>query len=405
MSEAVAEQQSQLPTRVDGQIGKEFIRRGTVLWENGICQVIAPERPLTSKKEGLHLRLVLRENLPPVWDRKTDIKKILQGYGISVGVAKVLAESGISGTNFWANIQLNGEWGGQFEPVIDIFGRSIESPQGGETWAQPVKMPNSDNLPYQEMTEVEKARFKRLFKSYLPLWEKEMKNVDLYSDEKLGEYPDCEKLPENLRSSGIAWVSTSYYIDHADRVQLPQSGWLGIHRRPDAIKLRKPWQNLKQALEMMGVDITVLQLLWERGIIPGNRPNFGIHYSGNWALPYRLRGIADPKSDLSAEEFDFLSRVNKAIMNGHDLKRYKVEARDQFFRIHAHGHLYWLFDPNRALVLPPYPDPLDKTGKSLGRYPWSSDQKPLQQTEQSKISEILKSELGSRLGEISGRLT
>lgn len=378
--------------RVDTEIAKEFIRKGTILWENDHCQVLAPENPLTPKSEGIHLRVVLKKELSPFWDKNTDVKEILSAFAIGLGVSKALAESGYSGENMWANIQLLSEWGGQFEPIIDVFGRAIENPQGGTSWGGPVPMPEEEQLPTQKLTPEEIKNFRRLFHFYLPLWNRALKETRIFPD-GTGKTDVAAVTHEG---ETIHWVGDKYYITSVNKPHVEGGGHLVVHKRPDTGKLPRIWHNLTEALEMLSLDLATVQLLSEKGLIPANPPNVNIYFSGNWALPYSKRDKVDPNSKLSETEKDFLSRTQQALQEGRWPKVFKIEARKGFTRLGAHGHIYWTREGER-LVLPKHPQ-----GET---YKWTHSQEPLPPATLEKISAVLNQKLPSLITEkFSGKV-
>lgn len=357
MSEDTANEQPPIFPRVDTDIPREFTREGRVLWENEKCQVILPDRPLTPKKEGIHMRVVLKKELPPFWDEETEPKEVLYAFGIGLGVAETLAESDASGSNIWANLQLGSEWGGQHEPVIDIFGRSGEGTVKGSTWAQPALLPSAAILPQQELAESEIAALQNELKIRLDRWNKALGEVSLFPTGVGND--DLGKVTHG--GEQMHWVGDQYYITSVDRAHVLGGGHLVVHKRPETGKLPRIWDDPKAALEIAALDIATVQILKKAGIIPGGRPNVSILFAGNWALPYSQRDTIDPNSKLTDEERVLLDRLNRAIDSDQPLGD-KSKVKEGLKRVAAHGHIYWTRGEKERFVLPALPDPTDELG-------------------------------------------
>lgn len=280
----------------------------TSLYKSPRFEVLVPQRPNIPINEGLHVQVSSGH------DESDSPKQVLARHLMAEGVAKILAESGVT-QDAWANTRLEQ---GQ---IVSVYGRV---PEVENSWRKPVDTfqrgvgvtttlePYYDNLKLQELCQ-----------RYLPKWEQLANNIELFKNGVNGK--DINAVSNEFVT---VWENDKIKLQviinpHLKGLHLIASPKEGFQRQWQAVGNLESQPYIEATLEVTAVAMGVQKLLADgRG---------EIHNSGNWASD--LRSIEEGgKLDLGK-----LSKNRKAEKRSH---RPDIAAFENQFNTEMHVHVY-----------------------------------------------------------------
>jgi len=254
----------------------------------------------------------------------------------AIASAKAIAESSYT-RDFWANTRITNN------DEVHAFGRV---PEEDSSWRKPVKtLPSPQEIPQQDINikkyyDLEKLQ--KLFKRYMPLWEKLAQKISLFPEGVNGkEQPYSEKTHE------IIWSNGRF------EVQLFRRGHLnGYHLMVSPVgqlkeNFERQWQTIIETGEEQMIQEYIQATLEATAIAYAIRSlvNEGkgeIHNSGNWA-----KGLK-PKEEGGALSLENLRKNRKKekrrhftrIKIGKDGRLEIVKEPEESFGTSMHVHVY-----------------------------------------------------------------
>lgn len=237
-------------------------QQGITLYKSDRLEVFVPENPNIPLSEGLHVKI------SDGHDAADSPKEILARYLVAEGVAKMLAESGLT-QDAWANTRIED---GQ---AVSVYGRV---PQVEDSWRKPV---NTLNRNAPEISNLEPnydtQKLQELSTRYLPKWEQLAGNIDLFKDGV-----DGKDMNEVSREGFTIWENDSLKLEIIANAPHVKGVHLVVHPKES---FQRQWQTVKgQGAEQVHVqqtlEATAVAMGVQRLLAQGKGE---LHNSGNWA--------------------------------------------------------------------------------------------------------------------------
>ena len=283
-----------------------------LLYKGRLDEVRLPVIPNLSRDMGAHVIITSGH------DRSDAPRDILRRYLLGLGVAKVIAESGIT-QDAWANTRL--EKGN----VLSIYGRNPDNP---DSWRRPV-VANPRKSNGESFSSAELRDLTKLFGRYLPLWEDQGRLMRLFpkydgpAQEGLVDIGHAYKLVEMPRHDVV--LIKKPHLDGLHFVVSPKEGFARQWQTRLAGQTEDVSGKLVQAsVEGWGIAEGILDLFGNRG---------EIHNSGNWADALQLTDVS-PAGRVSRAG---LSENKKLEKRSH---RPDIAQDAAALDTHTHTHVY-----------------------------------------------------------------
>lgn len=308
--------------------------KGITLFESNGIKLFVPKKPNVPLNEGISVRV---EGIGTAADKT---KETLRQFVFALGAGKVVAESGQTPNEPWANTRIGNSFTGDMD-VVDVYGRNAQNP---DSWRKPVDANNRNVLKIDSLAPYYKEmKLIKLFKRYMPKWEKLANIIRLFPD---GINETKTQLPE---TSTTVWESDRFRVSVNTDPHLK-----GIHILVDPKeKISRQWQTVRETKENVENEEMVQKYVQQvteaaaislgvRQIIFGGKGE--IHNSGNWA-----GGLKD------VSEGGALSTENLAQNPKREKKLHRpdlIASKDKDFGTAVHFHIYVPENPNDPVVLP-----------------------------------------------------
>lgn len=351
---------------------KEASSKGITLFKNRDVEGLVPRKPNVPLDEGIDIRIEARESI-------RGAKKTLCEFFYGLAVAKVVAESGHTPDEPWANTRIGNSFAGDPD-AVDVYGRNAHSP---DAWRKPVDV-NNRNVGEIDTLEphYDQERLTALLGRYMPKWETLARNMKLFPDgiaEIQGQIP---------QASTTVWENDRFRVSVNAEPHLK-----GLHLLIDPKeKIARQWQTvletqenvrnqemvqtyIQQVMEAAAISLSVRQLLFEgKG---------EIHNSGNWAGG--LKDVSEGGT-LSKEN---LTKDPRGEKRSH---RPDLNLKDKDFGTAVHFHVYVPENPDAPVTLPV----MSKgEAQERGRLDVVKQWEEIPQTDMASVLDIRK-KLGSR---------
>ncbi|MCL5439237.1 MAG: hypothetical protein M1268_04635 [Patescibacteria group bacterium] len=298
------------------------------LYKSQNLEVFIPKKPNIPLNEGLHVRVSGQH------DSMDPPKQVLSRYLEGLGVAKVIAESGVT-RELWANTRLEK---GQ---VVSVYGRV---PGEVDSWRKPVDTNNREaaNIDTIEPQYPEK-RLQELCQRYLPKWDVLAQKMELFGNGVKGS-----DLEGNNSGDPIIWENDTLTVQiiknrHLDGYHLVVNPKEGFSRQWQTVKETrddKEQQKMIQKYVLSTIEATAVAM-GVRQLLSGGRGE--IHNSGNWAGGLKT---IEEGGKLSMQELDDNLKKEKK------LHRADLETSETRFGTSMHAHVY-IPKEGDVVVLPP----------------------------------------------------
>lgn len=297
---------------VDTSVAERDQNGSRLLYKGKLDEVRIPAVPSLSRDLGSHIIVTSGH------DRSDAPRDIARRYLLGLGVAKVVAESGVT-QDAWANTRL--EKGN----VLSIYGRNPENPQ---SWRKPVvaRLRESNS---KSISDEESYGLAKLFARYLPLWEALGRNMRLFPKsagvmrDTFGDIGHAYKLFETSLYDVV--LIKKPHLDGYHFVVSPKEGFARQWQTRLAGQKEDVSGKLTQSsVEGWGIAEGILHLFGNRG---------EIHNSGNWADKLQLTE-ASVGGRMSLAR---LSENRKLEKRSH---RPDIALVDAAIDTHTHTHVY-----------------------------------------------------------------
>lgn len=306
---------------------------GTPLYKGASISLDIPSIAKIPLEEGIQIDVSAGKQY-----RKNDQKSVLRAFTGALGAAKVVAESGLTPGEPWANTRI------ESDDSVKVYGRTVTP----EAWRKPVNTVNRQGTATHTLDQHYPVdKLKRLFRSYMPGWERAARAVQLFTGDSIGH---------DIADKEDQWTATLWESADQEVVVIKDVRHLqGTHiiiRTKKGYDLQRQWQTqkgtsddafhnrdieqpeLRRTLEGAAIALGVRSLLGGKG---------EIHNSGNWAKG--LRTNDEPLGKLDASELMKNPKVEKR------RHRPDIAEIDTSFGTKSHFHVY-IPEDNAPVVLP-----------------------------------------------------
>lgn len=315
---------------IEVQQSAESHNNRIILYKNNATEIFVPKKQSIPHNEGLQVK-VSGEH-----DSTDTPRQVLARFNLGLGTAKVIAESGLTPEEPWANTRIeNGQ-------EISIYGRNAFNP---DSWRKPADTLNRE-VPNRDMLSptYDEKKLQALFKRYIPKWEKLGSVMELFPNGIQAQDIDNEDFSEYA----VIWRSNSHTITiqkephlkgshvivHANQEMTRQ--WQTVRESPDDSAQERMVQKYIQAtLEATAIAMGIQELIASK--------TGEIHNSGNWASG--LKAVEDGGA-LSLENLAENPKKEKV------KHRPNKETGKSDFGTSMHVHVYIPEDKGSPVVLP-----------------------------------------------------
>lgn len=305
----------------------------TSLYTGDSISLIVPSVAKIPIEEGIHIDVVGRSDV-----KKNDPKNILRRFCAALGAAKVVAESGLTAREPWANTRI------EADNSVSVYGRTVTA----QAWRKPVDTVNRAGTATDRIGDhYNVSKLQRLLRSYMPGWERFARTVQLFDAPTIGhDIPDKED----------QWTATIWESEDQEVVVVKDVRHInGIHvmvRPKKEYEIARQWQaqrgTSEEAVANRDIDQPELRRTLEGAAIAlGVRTLLGgkgeIHNSGNWAKG--LRTTDEPLGKLDVAALRNNPKVEKLS------HRPDIAYSDRSFGSKSYFHLY-IPEGDGPVVLP-----------------------------------------------------
>lgn len=297
--------------------GEALQKNEGVNLHEGLFKVFVPENPNVPLSEGLHVKISNGH------DALDSPKEVLARYLVAEGVAKMLAESGIT-PGFWANTRLED---GQ---TVSAYGLD---PKDGRS-RNPVNTVNRDVARISSLEpNYDTEKLQALSKRYLPKWEQLAGNMDLFKKGVNGQDSN-----EVSREGFVLWQNENIKLE-----VIMQPHLKGLHLLVSPKEsYRRQWQTVvpvtdaekklyieqEQIFLQQTIEITAVAMGVQRLLAQGKGE---LHNSGNWA------GGLKSTQEGGRVDLENLAKNAKAEKKSH---RPDIAAPEDQIGTNMHTHVY-----------------------------------------------------------------
>jgi hypothetical protein len=233
---------------------------GISLYKSSRFNIFVPSKPNIPLNEGLHVKI------SDGYDTLDSPKEVLARYLVAEGVAKMLAESGIT-PGFWANTRLES---GQTVSSYGLDPKADRSRKPVNTLNRGVAEINSLGSDYDTQ------KLQELCDRYLPRWEQLAQTMDLFKNGVNGQDTN-----EASREGFVLWQNEKIKLE-----VIMQPHLKGLHLLVSPKEsYRRQWQTIKeqdseQTYLQRTIEITAVAMGVQKLLADGRGE---LHNSGNWA--------------------------------------------------------------------------------------------------------------------------
>lgn len=251
----------------------ENIDQEKAFFEGLESKVMVPEKTLVKPYEGVHLRIEPDEEKLPYFNPEAKISESLKPFLIAVATARsVFSDPSREDYDYysqWVNLHCLPRFGGQNHLQFEVIGRNAR----GETWAEPVDYPKSENFDPSYVSLGEMRMIKDELPKYLQEVTDEAQSVTLF--DKSGSE---EQIQPNEKT--IMQFQNFEIIAPRDNPHVEEGGlhiWINAHVDKNAEGVQSDVKN--------GVEQFILASAVAKSIYQEMGVMIEIHFSGNWGLP------------------------------------------------------------------------------------------------------------------------
>lgn len=283
----------------------------------GLFKVFVPENPNIPLSEGLHVKI------SDGHDASDSPKEVLARYLVAEGVAKMLAESGVT-PGFWANTRLED---GQ---TVSAYGLDPKADRS----RKPVNTVNRDVAKISSLEpNYDTEKLQALSQRYLPKWEQLAENMDLFKNGVNGQDTN-----EVSREGFVLWQNEKIKLE-----VIMQPHLKGLHLLVSPKEsYRRQWQTVapvtdsekqlyleqEQAYLQQTIEITAVAMGVQKLLADGKGE---LHNSGNWA------GGLKSTAEGGKVDLENLAQNRKAEKKSH---RPDLAAPEDQIGTNMHTHVY-----------------------------------------------------------------
>lgn len=296
---------------------------GVPLYTGDMFSLVVPSVARIPLEEGIHIDVTTRKSKLSMHNPKDILRKFVG----ALGVAKVVAESGLTLHEPWANTRI------EQDDSVSVYGRTVTP----EAWRKPVDTVNRTGTTTDTIGDhYPVSKLQRLFRSYIPGWEREVKTMRLFDRVAIGS---------DIADKEDQWTATIWESDDQEVVVVKDVRHVdGIHimvRPKKGFDVARQWQVKRGTSENTVEDRHIAQpdlvrTIEGAAIALGVRTLLGgkgeIHNSGNWAKGLRTSDEALGKLDAVA-----LRENPKVEKRRHRPDRARA---DESFGTKSHFHIY-----------------------------------------------------------------
>jgi hypothetical protein len=234
-----------------------------------------PEKPLVTPQEGFHLRVEPDDELPAYFEENSDISKTIKPFLLALAGARSVFGSAENPEEYhawsqWVNVHLLPRFGGQKHLQFEVVGRNAR----GETWAQPIDYPKTEDFDNQPSVVIEEAHmFQRELPKNAVNIANETGDVILFRDEDIRT--DIQTNDKTIFRFGNYEVMAAKANPHVEEGGLHL--WINSNLQEKAEGVQS---NIKNGVEQFIIASAVAKSLYKK---LGRA--IEIHFSGNWGLP------------------------------------------------------------------------------------------------------------------------
>lgn len=313
-----------------GRPDAEFQSKGILLYKTANAEVFIPRAPKIPVAEGIHIEVSGQH------DSTDTPKQVLGRFLLGLGAAKMIAESGQTPEEPWANTRIEA---GQ---TVSVYGRNVLNP---DSWRKPVVTHDREVLPQDSLDEpYNQEGLQKLSERYLSRWEKLGAIMNLFPDEIKAQ----DVLDENFKDYQVVWRSNTHTVTIQTEPHL-KGYHLVVHPN---INMARQWQTVQETktdrenqvmvqryiqstLEATAIAMGIQQLLAKGA---GE-----IHNSGNWTAGLKT---VDEGGTLSLEGLEEHAKKEKRA------HRPDLQTGKSDFGTSMHVHVYIPEDKTSPVVLP-----------------------------------------------------
>ncbi len=295
----------------------EILEQETLICEGFESRVTSPEKPLVHPHEGVHLRVSPNEDLSPYFDENCPIENTLLPFLTAMAAARSVFGDPADSDEYhyfeqWVNVHLVPRFGGCNKFQIEVIGRSAR----GDTWAQPVGYPKSEEYEQSPVVREEQEMIKKMMPSMLNEIAQEAKDVTLFDGQSEKESHDLAIF--HFQNFEIMMAKKNPHVEEGGLHLWVHANNGGSHEGVQS--------DVKNGVEQFILAEAISKVIYKELGVP-----IEIHFSGNWGLP------------TWQQQFE-------AVANGKDPgKNYYGE------NLSAHANLYGAPPETDRVDLPPRP--------------------------------------------------
>lgn len=252
---------------------EEEVDQNEVFFQGLESKVTVPEKTLVHPYEGVHLRIEPDDEKLPYFDPEAKISESLQPFLTAVATARsVFSDPSREDYNYysqWVNLHCLPRFGGQEHLQFEVIGRNAR----GETWAQPVDYPKSEDFEPSPVVLDEMKMVRDELPGMLQEVTKEAQTVTLFDRTgSEGQIQPVERTIMQFQNYDIVAPQGNPHVKEGG-LHL----WIYAHMEGHAEGVQS---DVKNGVEQFIVASAVAKSIYQEMGVP-----IEIHFSGNWGLP------------------------------------------------------------------------------------------------------------------------
>lgn len=251
----------------------EELKQNEIFFQASESKIIIPEKNLVRPSEGVHLRVEPNNEQLPYFNPDAKIANSLNPFLVAVGTARsVFGNPGKEDYYYWSqwvNLHCLPRFGGQNHLQFEVIGRNAR----GETWAQPVDYPKSEEFDPSFVVLGEMNTIREQLPNYLTEIKDEIQNVILFDKpDSAAQIEPNDKTIFQFQNFEIMMAKANPHVEKGG-LHL----WVHAHIDKNAEGVQS---DIKNGVEQFIIASAVAKSIYSEMGIP-----IEIHFSGNWGLP------------------------------------------------------------------------------------------------------------------------
>lgn len=251
----------------------ENIDQNEIFFQGLESEVIVPEKTLVKPYEGAHLRIKPDQEQLPYFNPEAKIAPSLKPFLTAIATARsVFSDPSREDYYYysqWVNLHCLPRFGGQNHLQFEVIGRNAR----GETWAQPVDYPKSEDFDPSVVSLDEM----KMVRDELP--DKLQEVVDESQSITLFDKPGSEEQIQPVERTIMQFQNYDVVAPQGNP-HVEEGGlhlWIYAHMDKNVEGVQS---DVKNGVEQFIVASAVAKSIYQEMGVP-----IEIHFSGNWGLP------------------------------------------------------------------------------------------------------------------------